>query len=248
MFDFASVSSAASYAACASDALRVHFVDFRFREASLLFLVDQLHFGIGALQCVLGVADFACRSGTLFLQPAKRVEVSLRSVALGSRLHELRFARQHFFLGSASLNRADVRLCRSQLCQRSRRLSPGIGIVKLHEQLALLDAVALFHQQSSSRWFRRARAPQNSARARPSRWSKSRCEYFLARRAPRAPSPRPCAWRRMRQAAPPRSRFRSSTAPTGFFWVERYSRFSSSDSTEQCIIGGFAVATKPLCR
>ena len=72
----------------------------------------------------------------------KGVIVLLRGITLGLGLHQLGACIQDLLLGSTALNRMLVSFCGFYLRQSTCSLSPSVGILELHEQVALADVLS----------------------------------------------------------------------------------------------------------
>jgi hypothetical protein len=84
----------------------------------------------------------------LLLQPAQRIQIPDRRLAVGTGFHQLRAQVQHLFLGAALFHCHHVCLRGFQLRLRASRLRPGVRSVQHHQELALLYEVAFFYQQT----------------------------------------------------------------------------------------------------
>ena len=93
--------------------------NFGLRVAAFLFLLEQREIGLGALQIVFGLADFAGGSRALLLQATEGVEIVLSGLTCVAGFDELRVEGDDFFLGAAGFEGVLVSLSRLDLSLRS---------------------------------------------------------------------------------------------------------------------------------
>ena len=111
-------------------------------------MLEQIEVCLGTLQGLFRVLYFAGGGGSLLLQPAIGVEVSLRDVAGGTGLDQLRTERDDFFLRAAVFCCGKIGLRGFHLCSRTRGLAADIGVIEFQQQLTFVNIVAFLDQKA----------------------------------------------------------------------------------------------------
>ena len=110
-------------------------------------MLEQSGVGLGTLQCIFSLLDFAGGGCALLLKTAKSVQIALGGVARAARFDQLGIEREQFFTRATGVNVGLIGLRRFDLGLGARGLAAQVGIIELQQQLTLANVVAFFHEQ-----------------------------------------------------------------------------------------------------
>ena len=131
--------------------LSLNSSDFGLGVAVFLFLLDEIYVGLGPLQIVFGLVNFARRCGTLLLQTTESVEIALGQVECAVRLYELRIQSEQLFLRATGFKGGLIGLCGLHVGLSAGGLRANIGVVELQQELAFAHTIAFLDQQAFHR-------------------------------------------------------------------------------------------------